>query len=499
MQNAFLLACGLLLIGFILRTRLKILGRLFIPASVIGGLLGLVLVQCFNGREVRVGWLQEIADLYRSQWTSWLISVVFAGMLLERPGGSAKQNLRETAQQGIVAWIIILGQLVLGLTVTWLVLGPVFGVPLHLGQVLEVSWAGGFGSSTAWGNVHEQMKLFPAARDVALFGATSGMLFGVLSGIVLVNLAVRRGWTQGHGRDEGGRMKDEKGENERRTLNVQSSAGPPSSFILHPSSLPPQPAALALVSREVIDPLAFQVLLLAAALAAGWAMQQGVTRVAGLAPSDSVWYYLKELPLFLFTLLGGWVVRVIMQILGTAHLIDSLSMHRLTGGAMDFLIVAALTSLRVERLVTLLWPLTILLAIGAIWCIVTLVWLSPRLLPRRYWFELGLINYGFATATTAQGMMLLRMIDPELRTNAAKTYALAAPLTAPFIGGGIITYALPVLLVKVHVVWIILAFGVTTVALYELGRRLAGRETPSDGGAGQDLAGSAAAGERQNV
>ena len=45
MQTAFLVAALLLMTGFALRARLAWLQGLYIPASILGGLVGLVLVQ----------------------------------------------------------------------------------------------------------------------------------------------------------------------------------------------------------------------------------------------------------------------------------------------------------------------------------------------------------------------------------------------------------------------------------------------------------------------
>ena len=59
--------------------------------------------------------------------------------------------------------------------------------------------------------------------------------------------------------------------------------------------------------------------------------------------------------------------------------------------------------------------------------------------------ELGLINYGMSTGTTATGLLLLRMVDKDLESGAAEDYALAAPLSAPFIGGGLLTLMMPLL------------------------------------------------------
>jgi ESS family glutamate:Na+ symporter len=82
---------------------------------------------------------------------------------------------------------------------------------------------------------------------------------------------------------------------------------------------------------------------------------------------------------------------------------------------------------------------------------VCLLYVGRRLLPHKYWFELGIINYGMSTGTTATGLVLLRIIDKDLSSGAAEDYALAAPLSSPFVGGGIITLSLPFLLERVYI------------------------------------------------
>ena len=50
--------------------------------------------------------------------------------------------------------------------------------------------------------------------------------------------------------------------------------------------------------------------------------------------------------------------------------------------------------------------------------------------------------------TGGDGFVLLRLVDPELESGAAEDYALAAPLSAPFVGGGMLTIGLPLLLLE---------------------------------------------------
>ena len=53
--------------------------------------------------------------------------------------------------------------------------------------------------------------------------------------------------------------------------------------------------------------------------------------------------------------------------------------------------------------------------------------LARRMLPSEHWFELGLINYGMSTGTTATGFVLLRLVDPELESGAAEDYCIGGP------------------------------------------------------------------------
>jgi ESS family glutamate:Na+ symporter len=104
---------------------------------------------------------------------------------------------------------------------------------------------------------------------------------------------------------------------------------------------------------------------------------------------------------------------------------------------------------------------------------VCLLVIGRRLLPRRYWFELGILNYGMSTGTTATGLMLLRIIDRDLDSGAAEDYALAAPLSAPFVGGGMITFSLPVLLQQFGGGPVVAGLALGMVVLFVLGAWLA--------------------------
>ena len=85
-----------------------------------------------------------------------------------------------------------------------------------------------------------------------------------------------------------------------------------------------------------------------------------------------------------------------------------------------------------------------------------------------------------STGTTAQGLMLLRIIDKDLGSGAAEDYALAAPLSAPFIGGGIVTLSLPYLLMKFHIAPVAFGCLAAMAVLYVIGSRMAAGERKID-------------------
>jgi len=144
--------------------------------------------------------------------------------------------------------------------------------------------------------------------------------------------------------------------------------------------------------------------------------------------------------------------------------------------AMDLLVVAAIATLNIAAVIKLAIPFMVLVVCGMVWTSVCLMVISRRVLPSSHWFELGLINYGMSTGTTATGFVLLRIIDPELKTDAAKEYAMAAPFSAPFIGGGMLTIALPLLVLErvpiaISAVVITLIVSALTVVACRLPRR----------------------------
>ena len=411
MIAALLFVTCLLLVGVALRLRFGIFQWLYIPASVIAGMLGLAIIQIAPAT-AHVTTDAIAATL--SDWPNLLIAVVFAGMLLERKPAQHRENAGNVGREALMVWIIVLGQTAVGLLATWIFIQPFYDLPNSFGMLIETGFAGGHGTAAAMGEVfaHESIALV-GGRDLGILMATVGLVYGVVSGIGWINLGARRGWFPTNRVDK-----------DTPLLDSVATADPP----------PRVPIGYATIRGETLDPLLLQSLWLMAAFGIGMAMQQAVLIAAGAADGwftgdtlrDAANQQLStrlsfsrilDFPLFIYTLFGGLVVRRCTRLLGCENRIDSDSIARLSSAAMDVLVVAAIASLNLTAVATMIVPFSILAIAGAIWTGVCLLVISRWVLPRDHWFELGLINYGMSTGVTATGFVLLRLVDPDLDTD----------------------------------------------------------------------------------
>jgi ESS family glutamate:Na+ symporter len=89
------------------------------------------------------------------------------------------------------------------------------------------------------------------------------------------------------------------------------------------------------------------------------------------------------------------------------------------------------------------------------------MWLARRLLPDA-WFERAIAEMGQSMGVTATGLLLLRVVDPEYKTNAADAFACKQLLHEPIMGGGFWTaMAIPLIVT----LGLPIVFAITTAAI----------------------------------
>ncbi|TQN33364.1 ESS family glutamate:Na+ symporter [Haloactinospora alba] len=394
---------ALLLAGVLLRLGLGFLRRLFLPAALIGGVLGAVLGPHGLGL-----FPQGMVDTWAT-FPGTLITVVFAPMLL----GVRLPRVRETYQ--LVAPQLLFGYmgdlLLIGvpLLLGGILLTPFLGADPMFGTIIEVSWPGGHGTAGGMGAVYGDLG-WNGGGDLALASATFALVFGIVVGMVLINWGARRGHlTQlGGGSPEGQRSSDIVPGDDRASSGSVT------------------------LNKDLVDNLAFHGALIAVAILFGWVLQHLLEL---LVPG---------MPLFPLAMIGGGAVQAVISRTRLGDAVDPRTLRTIQGWALDVLVVAAVASIAVPVILDNALPLVILLLASALVTVGFFAWAGPRVF-RTAWFEQAIVNFGTLAAVASVGLMLLRAVDPELRTVAGRAYALRAPFFSPILGGGLVTALLPAL------------------------------------------------------
>ena len=394
--TAYTAMCLLLVIGKILRVQIPILQRLYLPSSVIGGAIGLLVFST-------CGHLLP-ADLRVSmgKCPGFLINVIFATIFLGAAVPKIDEVLRFALPQLTLGQIIAWGQYVVGLGLAGFVFTHVFGVPAAFGNLLEIGYEGGHGTV---GGMSESFTALGWEDGIALgfTVATIGMVVGIVVGMAMIQWAHRKGLV--------------------REVRAFKDRAPHERIGIHRHDNRPS-AGRQTVLCDSIDSLAWHLAIVGLAMLIGYAIRSCIP--------------MHGFPLFPLCMIGGVLLSLGAKLTKIDLLVDRVQMERISGAALDFLVVSAVATIRLEVVAANWQPLVILCIAGLVWSVWCVFYIAPRIF-RTAWFERAIAEFGQATGVTATGLMLLRSVDPENKTPAAMSFGYKQLLHEPFMGGGLWT------------------------------------------------------------
>jgi ESS family glutamate:Na+ symporter len=418
--------------GYWLRRKLVVLQRLFLPASVIAGLLGLLIFQLLEvPAEVSAGW---------NKLPGQLINIVFAclflGTALPTVSKVWKSSSRQLAYGQVVAW----GQYAVGCFLVLLLIRPLWGLPEIFAGIMPVGFEGGHGTAGGMGPIFDELG-FPEMKDFALAAATGGIMGAIIVGMGLVNWAVRKGYVE-------------------KKSPPQYDAEDLTGII--PEGHRPSAGKLT-VSSDVIESLSLHLVFVGAAILLGWLMKQGLLLAASQLPGKGADIF-KSFPLFPLCMLGGVMVQWLADRFDKHEHMDHGLMLRIQNCALDFLVVAAIATIRIDVVAQQWLPLVILIFAGIGWNVLCLTVFARRAF-KDAWFERGIAEMGQSMGVTATGLLLLRVVDPDYETEAAEAFAAKQLLHEPFMGGGLWTGA-AIPLLALWGGWPILGIALSAIAIW---------------------------------
>lgn len=425
-----LLVIGLLLVAAkLLRSRIAVFRRLFLPASVIGGGLALLLgpqvlgaaVRAVDGPELLADGVlpAPVLDVW-SQLPVLLITVVFAALFIGKPIPGLRRIWEIAGPQVALGQSIAWGQYVVGLTLALLVLGPVFGLPPLAGALLEIGFEGGHGTAAGLADTFDRFD-FAEGTDLALGLATIGLVAGVLIGTVIINWGVRTGRIELD--ERGDPVADARAatDDDLDDLDDREPADDP--------------------TTRSTDPLSIHLGLVAVAIAIGWLALEGLTALERATwGGEGGLELLVHLPLFPMAMLGGVALQLVLDRTPLGALVDRRLVNRIAGTALDLIIVAALGTLSLQALGGNLGAFVVLAVAGIVWNVAAFLVLAPRIVPE-YAYERGLGDFGQSMGMTVTGLLLMRVADPTNRSGGLEAFGYKQLLFEPVVGGGLFTAA----------------------------------------------------------
>lgn len=406
----FCLLSVLLVLGKVLRVLLPVLQRCYLPSSVIGGFIGLALFQSFP-ELIPADVVSIIGKL-----PGFMINVVFATLFLGVVTPPIRKVVRVAFPQLCFGQILAWGQYVIGFAAVGFLLVPFFGVNEGFGNLLEIGFQGGHGTVSG---MAESFTAFGWEDGIALgyTVATVGMLLAVVVGIILVNWAVRRGHISN--------VRTFAGQNKMQRRGLYLGEEQPH-------------AGVQTVYCDSIDSLAWHIALVGIAILAGFGMREGLQALEIKSFPEATLRILKGFPLFPFCMIGGLLMQKAAQMSNVHKLINHGQMQRISGAALDFLVVSAMSTIKLSVVAENWQGLLILIILGLALSLFMVLVIAPRLF-RESWFECAIAEFGQSLGVTATGLLLLRAADPESKTCATQAFGYKQLLHEPIMGGGLWT------------------------------------------------------------
>ena len=364
-----LLWLGLLLfIASEANRRVGLLRRLALPPVLVAGCAGLLLGP--GG----VGVLKMHSDVLEAIAYHGLGVVFIAMGLLPPPPAADRTSDAKSAAFAIAFFNVMQG--LLGLVLV--AFAGLFVGPVHpgVGLMIPLGFAQGPGQALSLGRAWEEGMGMSQGAQVGLAMATQGFFWCSVMGVALYHWGRRKGW-------------------------LSSGAGPRATAV---------PEGASAAEGPELEPLTAHFAAVAVIYLATWGVLQGLAAALSGAPKIAA-------SIFGFHFLIGLGLAVLARSLnGRAKgglRLQSASLNRIAGVAVDLTAAAAICAVRVDLLEGQMGLILVFGFVGAAATMAGAIWLGSRAFQRDR-FAHVLVLFGTMTGTLPTGLALLRLADPGL-------------------------------------------------------------------------------------
>ncbi len=393
-----------MLIGNVLRNVVPFFRKCLIPSALIGGTLLLIAnVIC---KQFGV----QLVDLRTMQVVTYHgLGIGFAAMGLKTEKATAKCPRSQVVEYGALqggtymlqAWVGLLVTIVLFL----LTANGEKIVSYVCGVILPLAYGQGPGNALSWDINFTNMPAaqFSGNGSFGLSLASLGFIVASVIGVFYINLYKSRGQLTV-------RMT-----REQEAVQVD----------------PTNPEGDEIPDSESVDKTTLQLCFVALAYAIGFGVMCLLAVISDFTNSVA-WGFN-----FLWATFAAMGIKAVIRLLRKKKLmqrgyINNYQMDRIAGFAFDLMIVAGVAAIEINDIKNYILPIVILTVVGAITTYIYILKVSRECF-KGFEHEFFLMCFGTLTGTASNGMILLKEIDPDLRTPTPSLHILSTVPAMAFI------------------------------------------------------------------
>ena len=394
---SFMVQLGLLLLfmlgGNILRRTIPLFRKCLIPSALLGG--ALLLAVDLGLKPLGI----ELVDNHVMQVVTYhCLALGFAAMGLKTEKTTMKTAKRQVLEFGALQGGCYMLQAFAGLGITIVL----FLLTRHSdtvisyigGLLLPLGFGQGPGNALTWdvNFTNTPATMFAGNGSFGLALASIGFVVASVFGVLYINIYRRRG-----------------------SLQIREAGnGPENEAHAEENEIP---------DNESVDKFTIQM----GFVAVVYALSFGIMCLLGALSdfTNSIAWGFN----FLWAALGAMLVKFVVKHLRKGKLmhrvyINNYQMDRISGFAFDLMIVAGVAAIEINDIKDYILPIVILSLVG-----MAITYIYIRKVAKRcfkgFEHEFFLMSFGTMTGTASNGMILMKEIDPSLRTPTSSLYILS--------------------------------------------------------------------------
>lgn len=396
---AFMVQLGLLLLflvlGNIIRRTIPLFRKLLIPSALLGG--GLLLLVNFICKQFD---FVLVDNRLMQVITYHCLAIGFAAMSLKTEKSQHKTNKAQVFEFGALQGGTYMLQAFVGLGITIvLFLITRYGdqvISYICGLILPLAFGQGPGNALSWdiNFTNKPAAMFAGNGSFGLSLASIGFVVASVFGIFYINLHKKRGDLK---------VRESKVQINPTTLNE-----------IEVEEIP---------DNESVDKFTLQFGFVALAYALSFGFMVLLGKLSNFTNSIA-WGFN-----FLWASLAAMLIKAIVKLLRKRNImhreyINNYQMDRISGFSFDLMIVAGVAAIEINDIKNYIIPIIILSVVGSLITYAYIRKVSKECF-KGFEHEFFLMSFGTLTGTASNGMILMKEVDPGLKTPTSSLYILS--------------------------------------------------------------------------